>query len=133
MDSMSSQTFTSLGDFLSLISVLLAILYALFIAELYRFTTDPLHHIPGSLIARCTSLWLWKLTWSGVECRTITALHSKYGPVVRVAPNEVDYVTDAQTRPNQPGSQPTCQHNSRHFPPRRRVRTDTLVDPLNAS
>ncbi|OJD13508.1 hypothetical protein AJ78_06055 [Emergomyces pasteurianus Ep9510] len=54
------------------------------------YTNDPLQHVPGPLIARLTPLWLWNLTWRGIECRTITALHKRYGPVVRIAPNEVD-------------------------------------------
>ncbi|KAJ8119765.1 hypothetical protein ONZ43_g3357 [Nemania bipapillata] len=60
------------------------------VAALVRIYSDPLKHIPGPTIARFTPLWLWYISWKGVECTEIDALHKKYGPVVRVAPNEVD-------------------------------------------
>ncbi|KAI1026590.1 hypothetical protein LB505_000872 [Fusarium chuoi] len=63
---------------------------ALLTAFLWRLYNDPLRHIPGPLVARFTPTWLWWLTWTGVECRVIDSLHKKYGPVVRIAPNEVD-------------------------------------------
>ncbi|SCN65580.1 related to benzoate 4-monooxygenase cytochrome P450 [Fusarium fujikuroi] len=67
-----------------------AITVALLTAFLWRLYNDPLSHIPGPLVARFTPIWLWWLTWTGVECRVIDRLHKKYGPVVRIAPNEVD-------------------------------------------
>ncbi|KAG5809646.1 hypothetical protein H9Q74_005481 [Fusarium xylarioides] len=63
---------------------------ALLTALLWRLYNDPLDHISGPLVARFTPIWLWWLTWTGVECRVIDRLHKKYGPVVRIAPNEVD-------------------------------------------
>ncbi|EDN03991.1 cytochrome P450 [Histoplasma capsulatum] len=56
---------------------------------LVKLHTDSLRYIPGPLIARLTPLWLWTLTHRGIECR-LAALHSRYGPAVRIAPNEVD-------------------------------------------
>ncbi|KAF5585292.1 cytochrome P450 monooxygenase [Fusarium pseudocircinatum] len=70
--------------------VSVAITVALLTALLWRLYNDPLGHIPGPLVARFTPIWLWWLTWTGVECRVIDRLHKKYGPVVRIAPNEVD-------------------------------------------
>ncbi|KAL7764213.1 hypothetical protein ACKLNR_005358 [Fusarium oxysporum f. sp. zingiberi] len=67
-----------------------AIIVALLTALLWRLYNDPLDHIPGPLIAQFTPTWLWWLTWTGVECRVVDGLHKKYGPVVRIAPNEVD-------------------------------------------
>ncbi|KAK3373968.1 cytochrome P450 [Lasiosphaeria ovina] len=87
---MASSIVVALESLFSPVNIGVAIVSALIITELCRFYTDPLGHIPGPFIARLTPLWLWKLTWSGVECRTIAALHEKYGPVVRIAPNEVD-------------------------------------------
>ncbi|KAK8004078.1 Tyrosine-protein phosphatase non-receptor type 6 [Apiospora arundinis] len=50
---------------------------------------SPLRSYPGPILASCTRLW--KL-WSTASCNTHhdhIALHRKYGPVVRIAPNEV--------------------------------------------
>ncbi|PIA90370.1 Cytochrome P450 2U1 [Cercospora beticola] len=55
----------------------------------YRTYFDPLSHVPGPLICRLTSLWVWIHSYLGDECRQIDSLHAKYGPVVRIAPNEV--------------------------------------------
>lgn len=71
----------------SLIEVVAVIL--LFVTVI-RFYFDPLSHIPGPFVARFTSLWLWLITWRGIECTTVAALHKRYGKVVRVAPNEID-------------------------------------------
>ncbi|KAI1371314.1 cytochrome P450 [Hypoxylon crocopeplum] len=66
------------------------IVSALLLASVVRFYNDPLRHIPGPLIARLTPCWLWYISWRGTESRAISALHKRYGPVVRIAPNEVD-------------------------------------------
>ncbi|KAI1179036.1 cytochrome P450 [Nemania sp. FL0916] len=63
---------------------------AVVIATLAKLSSDPLKHLPGPPIARFTPLWLWYISWRGIECSVLAALHKKYGPVVRVAPNEVD-------------------------------------------
>lgn len=56
---------------------------------LHRTYFDSLHHIPGPLICRLTSLWTYYHAYIGDECTLINALHNQYGPVVRIAPNEV--------------------------------------------
>ncbi|KAI5358507.1 Putative cytochrome P450 [Septoria linicola] len=56
---------------------------------IYRTFFDPLSHIPGPLICRLTSLWAWTHSYLGDESRQIDALHKKYGPVIRITPNEV--------------------------------------------
>ncbi|KAF2103928.1 cytochrome P450 [Rhizodiscina lignyota] len=56
----------------------------------YRVYFHPLSHIPGPLFAKITSLWLCRHTYRGTEASTLLALHRKYGPVLRIAPNEVD-------------------------------------------
>nr|POE63170.1 cytodhrome p450 monooxygenase [Quercus suber] len=55
----------------------------------YRTYLDPLHHIPGPLICRLTSLWTYYHSYVGDECRLINKFHEKYGPFVRIAPSEV--------------------------------------------
>ena len=56
----------------------------------YRVYLHPLAHVPGPLAAKCSWLWLHYHAYVGDECTRIRRLHEKYGPVVRVAPNEVD-------------------------------------------
>lgn len=77
------------------ITLLLATSFAfLFLRSLYRINFHPLSHIPGPFIAKVTSLWLHFHAYVGDEASTIHRLHAKYGPFVRVSPNEVD-ISDA--------------------------------------
>ncbi|KAG9239848.1 cytochrome P450 [Calycina marina] len=62
----------------------------LIVTCLYRVTVHPLSHIPGPLIPKITSLWLYYHAYIGDEATAIHELHNKYGPLIRVAPNEVD-------------------------------------------
>lgn len=57
---------------------------------LYRLYAHPLSAVPGPWLAACSSLWLAWHTYVGDECTTIYELHKRYGPVLRVAPNDVD-------------------------------------------
>lgn len=64
---------------------------SLFITLLiYRLYLHPLSKFPGPLLAKLTSLWLYREAYHGTEASTLAALHAKYGPIVRVAPNELD-------------------------------------------
>ena len=47
--------------------------------------------VPGPLIARLTSKWILFVDLSGYRARTVHALHKKYGPVVRLSPNELSF------------------------------------------
>lgn len=55
---------------------------------IYRAFFSPLSRIPGPLICRFTSLWIWYHSYAGREARLINSLHEKYGPVVRIGPTE---------------------------------------------
>ncbi|KAJ5893414.1 hypothetical protein N7495_005105 [Penicillium taxi] len=68
----------------------LAALGALVLKGFYRLYLHPLSRIPGPNIAAFTSLWLAYHTYIGDECTVIFDLHRKYGPVLRVAPNDID-------------------------------------------
>jgi len=57
---------------------------------IYRLYLHPLAKFPGPLLAKLTSLWIYRETYRGTEASTLTALHAKYGPIIRVAPNELD-------------------------------------------
>ena len=76
---------TLLSSFLSysLLSLLLYILY-----NLYHAYTHPLRSIPGPFFTRFTRLWLLKAIASRRFGQINIELHKKYGPVVRIAPNE---------------------------------------------
>ncbi|KAH8158070.1 hypothetical protein CIB48_g10176 [Xylaria polymorpha] len=71
-------------------SASLAALAAALLIGLGKFYRDPLRHIPGPLIAHLTPIWLWYISWRGIECTELDKLHEKYGPVIRIAPNEID-------------------------------------------
>jgi hypothetical protein len=47
--------------------------------------------VPGPLLARLTSKWILLVDLSGARAATVDALHKKYGPVVRLAPNELSF------------------------------------------
>jgi cytochrome P450 len=60
----------------------------------YRVLRHPLSHIPGPLLPKITSLWLYYHAFVGGEATVIHKLHARYGPLVRVSPNEID-ISDA--------------------------------------
>lgn len=59
-------------------------------AVLKKFAS-PLRAIPGPLLASCSRSWKVWSTYSGHTELDHIALHKKYGPVVRTAPNEVSF------------------------------------------
>lgn len=56
----------------------------------HRVLFHPLRHVPGPIIAKCTNLWLYYHYFVGDQCSVIQRLHQRYGPILRVAPNEVE-------------------------------------------
>jgi hypothetical protein len=58
-----------------------------------RFFLHPLSHIPGPLFAKFSGIWLILLDNSGNRTKTIHQLHQKYGPVIRIGPNELSFST----------------------------------------
>jgi len=61
----------------------------LFLGAVYRRYFHPLSKYPGPFFASITRWWLVKEIWSGKHEEHIRKLHKKYGPIVRIAPNEV--------------------------------------------
>ncbi|KAK1089156.1 hypothetical protein LTR33_000187 [Friedmanniomyces endolithicus] len=55
-----------------------------------RFLT-PLRKVPGPFFASVTSIWLLYYDLAGLRTTTIHDLHRKYGPIVRLAPNELSF------------------------------------------
>ncbi|KAL1304627.1 hypothetical protein AAFC00_003592 [Neodothiora populina] len=74
----------SLATSLGLIFVLSIITIAI-----YRLIFHPLSSIPGPFACRLTSFWTYYHSYVGDECTLITQFHDSYGPVIRVAPNEI--------------------------------------------
>lgn len=60
----------------------------LFSALIYRAYFSHLSRVPGPWITRFTSIWIWYQSYLGHEASLITSLHAKYGPIVRIAPDE---------------------------------------------
>ncbi|KPM44435.1 hypothetical protein AK830_g2086 [Neonectria ditissima] len=48
-----------------------------------------LRHVPGPFLAGCTRLWKLNVVRQGEMEKVQMKLHAQYGPVVRIAPNEV--------------------------------------------
>lgn len=72
--------------------------YTLFVASLvsvlsiYRIISNPLKTVPGPFWAKFTEFWRTARYYRGSWHDDIIKLHEKYGPVVRIAPNEVSIV-----------------------------------------
>ncbi|PGH30872.1 hypothetical protein GX50_06373 [[Emmonsia] crescens] len=68
-------------------------LYLIYIATLlfYRFFFHPLSHIPGPPLAVATFLyeWYYDLYLDGQFTFMLKGLHKKYGPVIRINPDEI--------------------------------------------
>ncbi|KAJ9316256.1 hypothetical protein DTO271D3_3525 [Paecilomyces variotii] len=65
---------------------------------LYVYITDPLRYIPGP---RLFTITRWRLAyedWNGTRTSKIHELHSIYGPVVRISPNEVSFNSSTALR-----------------------------------
>lgn len=65
------------------------LLTTLLVRALYKRYASPLRKYPGPWLASVTRLWKVKSTASGRTHLDHIALHRKYGPVVRIAPDEV--------------------------------------------
>lgn len=65
---------------------------------LYHRYTSPLRTYPGPFLASCSRLWKVISTASTRTHLDHIALHQKYGPVVRIAPNEVSLASPEAAR-----------------------------------
>lgn len=77
---------------LSLGALVLGIVF-LFAVVVYRLFLHPLSRIPGPRLAAVTNCWLAYHVRNGRMLRLGKTLHTKYGPAVRVGPNEVWFNT----------------------------------------
>lgn len=74
----------------------------------------PLHHIPGPLAARASQIWLFSRLYNGHPREDQRTLHNKYGPVVRIGPNEVS-IADAASLNAIYGGKPWLKGKSYSF------------------
>lgn len=77
-------------------ALLTIVVAAATLAALHYFLLQPLHLSPLSRIPgpKLYALTKWRLAWEdwhGRRTRTINKLHERYGPVVRVGPNEIHF------------------------------------------
>lgn len=80
------------------LSFLLLLLLGLIISRLYQAFFTPLAKVPGPFLAKFTRGWqIWRY-YQGNWHKDIEWLHEKYGPVVRIAPNEVSFVDHGALR-----------------------------------
>lgn len=77
--------------------LLVPCIYIIFI--LIKSILDPLRLVPGPLLARYTRLWYLYKIYQGDFEKTNIELHKRFGPVVRIAPNEysINDVSAAKT------------------------------------
>ncbi|KAI1505783.1 cytochrome P450 [Biscogniauxia marginata] len=61
------------------------------VRSLYRRYASPLRSYPGPFLASCTRLWKVISTASEHTHWDHVALHRKFGPIVRIAPNELSF------------------------------------------
>lgn len=57
---------------------------------LYPLILHPLARVPGPKSAALTQYWILYISWAEKRNATVHRLHEKYGPIVRIGPNEVD-------------------------------------------
>ena len=67
--------------------ILAVVLWTLF-NKLYQAYATPLRDVQGPWLARFTRFWYAKSTYSRQGHKVNMSLHNKYGPIVRIAPNE---------------------------------------------
>ncbi|USW48751.1 Putative cytochrome P450 [Septoria linicola] len=71
----------------------LTILLTLVLRFTYYKYASPLRHYPGPLLASGSRAWKVWSTWSGHTENDHIAVHKRYGPVVRIAPNELSFAS----------------------------------------
>lgn len=62
---------------------------------MYNTFFHPISNVPGPLLAKYTNFWLTKHYFQSTWMEDVVQLHKTYGPVVRIAPNEISFVDDA--------------------------------------
>ncbi|KAK5054410.1 hypothetical protein LTR84_001300 [Exophiala bonariae] len=76
-------------------TILVTVLFCLTSFVVYRLYFHPLAHVPGPLLAKWSGWWRNYRYFRGTWHDDILKVHRNYGPIVRIAPNELS-VVDAQ-------------------------------------
>ncbi|KEY73050.1 hypothetical protein S7711_06124 [Stachybotrys chartarum IBT 7711] len=80
-----------------LVTALAGLVISYYVAQiLYRAYFGPLSDFPGPRLRALSGLPSIWTTISGTDHQVIPALHKKYGPIVRLAPNELSFAGGAQ-------------------------------------
>lgn len=81
----------------------------LILSVIYNIYVHPLRKYPGPRLSAASKLPLIHAIYSGTRSRLVHNLHQRYGPVVRVAPNELCY-TDPRAWKDIHGAKETRPH-----------------------
>lgn len=73
----------------------LILLSLYFLHTLHLVFIHPLRNVPGPRLAKCSQIWRNYRYFRGTWHSDLLKLHRQYGPVVRVAPNEISFVDEA--------------------------------------
>ena len=77
---------------------ILVLVAAVVVRAAYRRYASPLRKYPGPVLASCSRLWKVLSTMSGRTHYDHIELHRRYGPVVRIAPDEVSVASPEAAR-----------------------------------
>lgn len=89
---LDKRSYLVLISHLTLPKVASLVAVVLLIKILYNIYLHPLRKIPGPFLAKATELWRTRKYVKGQWHQDILDLHQRYGPVVRISPNEVSFV-----------------------------------------
>jgi hypothetical protein len=64
----------------------------LVLSAVHRIWFHPLAHVPGPFVAKFTHMWQTVKSFQGTWYCDILSVHEKYGPVVRISPDEISFV-----------------------------------------
>jgi len=81
-----------------LLAPVIACVAYLVLTCLYNLFLHPLRNVPGPFAARLSDLWKLHSNLQGRKAHRIHAAHKRYGPIVRVAPNELSFANPAAVR-----------------------------------
>ncbi|KAE8347348.1 hypothetical protein BDV24DRAFT_173226 [Aspergillus arachidicola] len=111
--------------------IYLGIAFTLWIVQvLYAAFTSPLRRVPGPLYTVLTRLPLKLASLTGNRIYFVHELHRKYGPIVRIAPDEVDISSLAEFREIHRAGSPFLKSKwYEKFVPSKRSGVFTMRDP----
>ncbi|KAH7237923.1 cytochrome P450 [Fusarium solani] len=64
----------------------------------YNLYFHPFRKFPGPLLAKISRIWSRRANFQGLKYMKIHEAHQKYGPVIRIGPNELSFADPAAVR-----------------------------------